>query len=107
MIVAGQRVQIIKREWDGDGVLQFGTEIVSSKDGSLAALLGASPGASTSVSIMLDLLDDCFGEQMKTEQRKQVIREMIPSFGYSLIEAGALCKATRERTTKTPKLEDD
>jgi malate dehydrogenase (quinone) len=95
LIVAGQRVQIIKREGGGEGVLQFGTEIVSSNDDSLAALLGASPGASNSVSIMLDLLDDYFGEQMKTEQWKQVIREMIPSFGCSLIKYGAIYLATR------------
>jgi hypothetical protein len=57
--VAGQRVQIIKKDPEHGGVLQFGTEVVSSSDGSIAALLGASPGASTSVSIMLQLLQLC------------------------------------------------
>ena len=52
---AGQRVQIIKKTKDG-GSLQFGTEIVNSADGSLSALLGASPGASTAVSIMIEVL---------------------------------------------------
>ncbi|MFT5780552.1 MAG: malate dehydrogenase (quinone), partial [Crocinitomicaceae bacterium] len=106
LIVAGQRVQIIKREWDGDGALQFGTEIVSSKDGSLAALLGASPGASTSVSIMLELLNDCFPNQMEKESWKKKITEMIPSYGRSLIEDGELCISTREETTRILKLED-
>jgi malate dehydrogenase (quinone) len=61
--VAGQRVQIIKKDPKKGGVLQFGTELVSAADGSLAALLGASPGASVTVSIMLDLLQRCFPEQ--------------------------------------------
>ena len=54
---AGQRVQIIKTTKDG-GSLRFGTEVVNSKDGSLSALLGASPGASTAVQIMLEVLEN-------------------------------------------------
>jgi len=53
---AGQRVQIIKKT-EGGGSLKFGTEIVNSSDGSLSALLGASPGASTAVSIKVDVLE--------------------------------------------------
>lgn len=106
LITAGQRVQIIKRNEEGEGELQFGTEIVASSDGSLAALLGASPGASTSVSIMIDLLNKCFSAQMQSEEWATSIREMIPSFGESLAENGALCTETRERTTKILKLEN-
>lgn len=58
--VAGQRVQIIKKDPVRGGILQSGTEVVSSADGLIAALLGASPGASTSVSIMLQLIERCF-----------------------------------------------
>ena len=58
--VAGQRVQIIKRDPQRGGILQFGTEIVSAADGSLVALLGASPGASTAVAIMVNVLERCF-----------------------------------------------
>jgi malate dehydrogenase (quinone) len=61
--VAGQRVQIIKKDASKGGILQFGTELVAAKDGSLAALLGASPGASVTVSIMLDLIERCFPEK--------------------------------------------
>ena len=103
---AGQRVQIIKRGADGDGALQFGTEIVTSKDGSLAALLGASPGASTSVQIMLDLLQKCFPSDMETKEWQDLIKKMIPSFGQSLADDRELCLATRERTTRILKLED-
>ncbi len=60
---AGQRVQVIKKDKNGKGVLEFGTEVVNAADGSLAVLLGASPGASTAVSIMLDLLNRCFKDQ--------------------------------------------
>ncbi len=76
--VAGQRVQVIKKDSEEGGVLQFGTEIVSSGDGSLAALLGASPGASTSVKIMLDLMEKCFPEN--AEEWKSKIQRMIPSY---------------------------
>lgn len=104
LINAGQRVQIIKKDEKEGGALKFGTEIVTSEDNSLAALLGASPGASTSVSIMLDLLKDCFPEKMATEDWQSKIREMIPTYGTSLIENRELCKSTRARTSKILKL---
>jgi malate dehydrogenase (quinone) len=76
--IAGQRVQVIKKDNKEGGVLQFGTEIVTSKDGSIAALLGASPGASTSVKIMLDVIEKCFPEELKSWESK--IKQMIPSY---------------------------
>lgn len=76
--VAGQRVQIIKKDPKKGGVLQFGTELVSAKDGSLAALLGASPGASVTVSIMLDLIERCFPEKAKTEWAAK-LNEIFPA----------------------------
>lgn len=78
--IAGQRVQIIKKI-NGQGVIEFGTEIVTSKDGSLACLLGASPGASTSVKIMIDLLNQCF---MLDENLKLKVSEMIPSYSINI-----------------------
>ncbi len=84
--VAGQRVQVIKRGVDVSGVLEFGTEIVASADGSIVALLGASPGASTSTGIMLEVLKKCFPEQMKSEEWTQKIQKMIPTWGKNLIE---------------------
>ncbi len=105
LITAGQRVQIIKKDPKEGGVLKFGTEIVSSKDNTLAALLGASPGASTSVSIMLDVLKQCFPQEMESAPWQNKLREMIPSFGSSLIADGILCRKTRNRTTAVLKLE--
>lgn len=93
--IAGQRVQVIKKDPEGGGKLEFGTEIISAKDNSLAALLGASPGASTSVSIAIDLLIDCFPERMATPAWQAKLREMIPSFGTKLADDPAL--ATRMR----------
>lgn len=82
LITAGQRVQVMKKDAKKGGVLQFGTELVSSADGSIAALLGASPGASTAVPIMLKLLQQCFpGEFGRWEPR---VKELVPSFGTKL-----------------------
>ncbi len=69
---AGQRVQIIKKTKDG-GSLQFGTEIVNSADGSLSALLGASPGASTAVTIMIQVLKkSCLFKSDKIHLEKKI-----------------------------------
>ncbi|MED3907414.1 malate:quinone oxidoreductase [Geobacillus thermodenitrificans] len=85
VIVAGQRVQVIKdTEAGGKGTLQFGTEVVHAADGSIAALLGASPGASTAVHVMLEVITKCFPERMKEWEPK--VREMIPSYGVSLMK---------------------
>ncbi len=62
LIVAGQRVQVIRRKGAG-GVLEFGTAVVNAADGTIAGLLGASPGASTAVPAMLDVLERCFPQQ--------------------------------------------
>lgn len=91
VVVAGQRVQVIKdTEEGGKGTLQFGTEVVSAEDGSVAALLGASPGASTAVHVMLEIMERCFPEQLKEWEPK--IKEMIPSYGVELTENPELYK---------------
>jgi malate dehydrogenase (quinone) len=84
IVVAGQRVQVIKDTEAGKGTLQFGTEVVSADDGSIAALLGASPGASTAVHVMLEVLEKCFPQHINEWEPK--IKEMIPSYGVSLVE---------------------
>jgi malate dehydrogenase (quinone) len=81
---AGQRVQIIKRDPEKGGMLKLGTEIVASRDGSIAALLGASPGASTAPSIMLDLIKKVFGNRVATPQWQSRLREIVPSYGVAL-----------------------
>ena len=96
---AGQRVQVIKKDEEEGGVLEFGTEVVSAADGSIAALLGASPGASTAVAIMLDLLQRCFPEELATQEWQNKLKEVIPSYGQSLKEDKALAMVTRQRTS--------
>jgi len=81
---AGQRVQVIKQDPKKGGILQFGTEVICAADGSLSALLGASPGASTSVAIMLTLLDNCFPEKIVSGEWKEKLQQMLPSHGQSL-----------------------
>ncbi len=107
LAIAGQRVQIIKKDKDEGGVLKFGTEIVTDAKGTLAALLGASPGASTSVDIMLDVLKKCFPNQMESQEWIDTIKEMIPSYGQSLHDNAELCKSTRDYTTRILKLESE
>lgn len=76
--VAGQRVQIIKRDNEKGGTLEFGTDVVHSKDGSISALLGASPGASTAVDIMLKVLQNAFPEKMDSSNWRNSLDKMIP-----------------------------
>jgi malate dehydrogenase (quinone) len=98
LAVAGQRVQVIKKDPVHGGVLEFGTELVASADGAMAALLGASPGASTAVSIMLNLLQKCFPQQMATSLWRERLQEMIPSYGKQLADDEALFIETTNRT---------
>lgn len=102
-VIAGQRVQVIKDTEHGKGTLQFGTEIITSQDGTVAALLGASPGASTAVQVMLNVLNKCFATEMPKWEPK--IKEMIPSYGQKLADNEALFKELHEASAKSLKLE--
>jgi malate dehydrogenase (quinone) len=84
LAIAGQRVQVIKKDEEDWGKLEFGTEMVHSADGSLAALLGASPGASTSVSAMLDVLNSCFPLLMESDEWKRKLDQMIPLYDEAM-----------------------
>ena len=95
--VAGPRVQIIKRTKEG-GKLQMGTEVVAASDGSLAALLGASPGASTAVTIMLEVLERCFPLQLASESWRSRLSQLLPSYGHDLNGNAELLMATRQRS---------
>ncbi|MEA1080749.1 malate dehydrogenase (quinone) [Marinobacter qingdaonensis] len=102
--MAGQRVQIIKQVEGGGGKLEFGTEIVAAQDGTLAALLGASPGASTAANAMLDVLERCFPEKFASPEWQARMKELVPSYGQSLVEDEELLTHVRERTLSTLKL---
>jgi malate dehydrogenase (quinone) len=84
LAIAGQRVQIIKKDAEKGGVLRLGTEVVASKDGSIAALLGASPGASTAAPIMLTLMQKVFKDKVASDAWQSKLKEMIPSYGQKL-----------------------
>ncbi|MCU7258118.1 malate:quinone oxidoreductase, partial [Pseudomonas aeruginosa] len=100
---AGKRVQVIKdTEEHGKGYIQFGTEVVNSQDHSVIALLGESPGASTSVSVALEVLEKNFAEY--ADEWKPLIKKMIPSYGESLIEDEQLMRKIRKQTSKDLKL---
>ncbi|MGY1753555.1 malate dehydrogenase (quinone) [Blastococcus sp. SYSU D01042] len=103
MITAGQRVQVIKRDpATGKGMLQFGTELIVGAEGTIAGLLGASPGASTAVAAMLTLLERCFPEQIPAW--KPLLQEAIPSYGRSLSQDPELLSRVRTETMQTLEL---
>ncbi len=90
LVDAGIRVQAIKKE-DGDaGIVHFGTEVMTTKDKSLSALLGASPGASVCVNIVLEVARKCFSDLFKNEESRKKVKEMIPTYD---IKFGAIRKA--------------
>ena len=95
-ITAGQRVQVIKKDPKKLGVLQFGTEVVAAADGSIAGLLGASPGASTAVPIMLGLIERCFPARLEAWTPR--LTAMVPSYGQQLATNATLADATLTRT---------
>ena len=101
---AGQRVQVIKKDEKEGGILEFGTEMITTEDGSLSVLLGASPGASTAVSIMVELIGKCFKDQFETPEWQEKLKKMIPSFGQKLNENPELLSIIRKETSRALKL---
>lgn len=102
LIIAGQRAQVIKKDAKKGGILQFGTEVVSSADGSIAGLLGASPGASTGAYIMIEVLKKAYPTEFKTWEKD--LKKMIPSYGTDLNKDAKAAKASLSATAKTLKL---
>lgn len=98
LITAGQRVQIIRRKGAG-GVLELGTAVIAAEDGSIAGLLGASPGASTCVTAMLDVLQRCFPTEYAGWAPK--LQNMVPSLGVKLSDNKALFGEVWDWTSKT------
>lgn len=106
-VVAGQRVQIIKpAPAHHAGRLEFGTELITAGDHSLAALLGASPGASTAVYIALQLLQQCFAERLTAQDWLPQLQRMIPTYGIDLQRDADACRATRAQTAAVLKLDN-
>ena len=81
-IQAGQRAQVIKKDAKKGGVLQFGTEVVAAADGSIAGLLGASPGASTAVYIMIEVLKKAYPAEF--DGFVPELKKLIPGYGQNL-----------------------
>ena len=102
LLNAGQRAQVIKKDRKKGGVLQFGTEVVTSADGSISGLLGASPGASTAVFVMLQVLERSFAAEFDGWQGK--LKQIIPSFGTKLSADPVAAAASLASTAKTLKI---
>ncbi|MFZ2965328.1 MAG: malate dehydrogenase (quinone), partial [Rhodoglobus sp.] len=101
-ITAGQRVQVIKKDRKKLGVLQFGTEVVAAADGSIAGLLGASPGASTAVPIMFQVIEKCFPDRI--EGWMPQLKQMVPSYGTQLSADPKLAAKTLQGTANALKI---
>ena len=97
---AGKRVQIIKKDGEKGGKLEFGTELVAAKDGSLAALLGASPGASVAVQAMVEVIERCLANRLNHDWQTR-LKQWIPTYGQSLVDDAELLHRTREMTLHT------
>lgn len=103
LVTAGQRVQVIKPIGAPKfGSLEFGTALINSNDGSIAGLMGASPGASIAPSAMLEVLERCFGNRIADWAPK--LREMIPSYGTRLSKDANLFNEQWDRSQKALKL---
>src|SRR5690606_36919863 len=100
MITAGQRVQVMKKDPEKGGVLQFGTEVITGGEGSIAGLLGASPGASTAVHAMLDVMKRCFPEKFESEWKAEVLKH-IPAYGTGVNHDAAVTAETLAATGET------
>ena len=105
LTTSGQRVQVMRRDRRRGGRLEFDTTVLTAADGSIAGLLGASPGASTAVTAMLDVLQRCFPDRYQTWQ--PTLKEMVPSLGVTLSNEPALYDELRSWTTKSLMLEDE
>ncbi len=98
LIQAGQRVQIMRPTATRRGILQFGTEVVTAGDGSIAGLLGASPGASTATAIMLDVIERCFPADYRNWQPR--LQEIVPSLGRPVSSDPVLFEQVQTRTNR-------
>jgi len=104
LIQAGQRVQIIKKDADKGGVLKLGTEIVTDQQKTVAALLGASPGASTAAPIAINVMQKLFPEQFKSAEWQEKIRKIVPAYGQKLNDNPALAQQVWDETAATLQL---
>lgn len=104
LITAGQRVQVMKKDDEKGGVLQFGTEVITGADGTIAGLLGASPGASTAVHAMLGVMKSCFPEQFETSWRDKIIKR-VPSYDTDLNADPNAVATSLEETSRILNLE--
>ncbi|MEQ5221856.1 malate dehydrogenase (quinone) [Providencia alcalifaciens] len=105
-VVAGQRVQIIKPDPVKKGVLEFGTELITSADKSFTVLMGASPGASTAAFIALNVLKTCFADQLSADGWEARLKNIIPTYGIDLKQDAKACLDIRAATAKVLQLDN-
>lgn len=102
LLNAGQRAQVIKKDKRKGGILQFGTEVITARDGSISGLLGASPGASTAVHVMIQVLERSFAQQIPNFTKQ--LQKIVPSFGVKLNADPEKAAASIAKTAEVLKL---
>ena len=103
LIDAGIRVQAIKKTDGKAGIVHYGTEVLTNGDRSISALLGASPGASTSVHITLEVLRHCFPDLLEKAETRDLLTRIIPNWDtdITLPENAAYYHEHAEKTSAT------
>ena len=104
--VAGQRVQIIKKDEEKGGSLEFGTDVVHNQEGSITALLGASPGASTAVHIMIEIIQLAFPELLQQKEKAEKLSAMIPFWNRDLTQHQDEFKEIQQKCMEILQLND-
>ncbi len=84
LIDAGIRVQAIKKTDGQAGIVHYGTEVITNADKTISALLGASPGASVSVNIVLQVIKNCFPHLLASQEGHARMKAMIPTYDEDL-----------------------
>lgn len=101
LMQAGQRVQLIKKNYKNRGILQFGTEIITSNDKTISALLGASPGASIAVSISINVLKTMFKNKINSNAWQTKLTKIVPAYTYQFQDHSKLLINSIKKNTRS------
>ncbi len=109
LIDAGIRVQAIKKTDGEAGIVHYGTEVITNAPRTISALLGASPGASVSVNIVLEVIKTCFPQLLQSPEGKARMKEMIPTYDVDikLPENAAFFRESHDRASRMLQLSSE
>lgn len=88
VIDAGIRVQAIRSYEGKTGIVHYGTEVITDQARTIAALLGASPGASVSTSVAVQLLEQCMPAILRSPAGRERMQAIVPFYGTDIKQPG-------------------